>query len=493
MTSSHLISRWPGNSKFKLTIVHGMGLSLLIGTVLPLFLISIEVDCLRTATLFLAVTFLGLTLCQATREKLGDPRLRLLGILWLIKLGLMVFLLYAGWLPQLNPDTSENWGYDPQRYYSQALELIDNHWAPTASINYQGIIYYYGAILYLFGRNPIVPALVNSLVTLLGTLYLIRIAYVLKASRTSRDWTLAYLLLIPEVVWYDAMTSRETLAAVLVLVFCLTAGGHIVGPLRASLTSSVALVLLSLIGLLAIRTSMAMSAVMTVFLMLIILGSSQVLTVRKIFSRFLFPLISLFVLTYGPIIQYWLGGYAVDYSDLLASTQSFEDNIASQMEWSSNSLGLLLAPSNAWQAILFAVPRSVLYLLAPLPNVWVSPSDLLDGKWSAWQKVMTVASSVLNLVVMPYVLAGSVCSFKMRRSAPGLLVFPLSFWINLLVIAGANIIIHERYRLMISALLLTTAWLGYVSASRQQIRFGKVAWYGLIVGGLAVYLAIKFE
>lgn len=200
-----------------------------LGAGLVLLFATVQVALVNTLGLFLLVTLIGLWQCRATAYRLADTKLRVLGTLWLVKVGLTLLLLYAGWIPQFDPASSDSWGYDAQRFYQDAYDLIENGWNPVTGLNYQGITFHYGAIFYLFGHNPVIPALVNAFITLLGTLFFIRCAYGFAPNRTSKDWWIAGLLLVPEVLWYDVITSCESLATILILVAAFTASGYLVG------------------------------------------------------------------------------------------------------------------------------------------------------------------------------------------------------------------------------------------------------------------------
>lgn len=475
--------------RFGLTPGQAALLVLLLIVCLPLLFVTVQVAMLNTVVLFLFVTFVGFQQCYVTQQKLCDQKLRMLPNFWMIKLGLTLFLLYAGWIPQLDPNASSTWGYDPQRYFYDAYDLIANRWEPVAGLNYQGIIFYYGTIFYLFGHNPVIPALINAFVTLLGTLYLIRLAYEFKGERSPRDWALVYLLLIPEILWYDVITSRETLLAVLILIATLTAGRYIVRSGRVSLLSAVLLAGAGLGAILAVRTSMAIPVVAAIALMAIFLGSNKgcgiipkLLVLTAIFA----------LMAIGPLVQQLTGGYQnVSYLAAITYAQSFADNVAANAEWSEHSVGLLLAPNNAWQSLVLLPPRMVLYLAAPLPNIAASVSDLFTGSWSAWQYLMTMLTSVLNLLALPYALAGFAFAWKHRRERPALLVLHFSFWMTFIAIAGGNIIIHERYRVMMTLLLFACAWLGYTSCNRGQVQRFAYPWFGLLTIGAIFYFGYK--
>jgi len=484
---------WPLQPKsvrasFGLTGTEALLLPLVLGAGLVLLTATLQVALVNTLGLFLVVVLIGLWRCRATTIRLADTKLRVLGTLWLIKLSLTLFLLYTGWMPQLDPALSDSWGYDPQRYYQDAYDLIETGWNVTQSTNYQGIIFYYGALFYLFGHNPVIPALINAFVTLLGTLFLIRVAYELKTLRGPRDWTLAYLLLIPEIVWYDVMTGRETLVAVLVLVSTLSIGQYLVGPVKMPFLRTALIGGACLVALLAVRTSMAIPVVVSVVMMGLFLPSEKRLIVapKLLFIALVFGLLAL-----GPLVQTMIGGYDIEYISLLLQAQSFEANVAAEMEWSDNSIGLLLAPNNAFEFILFLVPRAILYLVAPLPNIAIPITDLLDGSYVAWQRLLTIPTSLMMIGALPYALAGFSLALKQRKKRPAPLVLYISFWVTLAAIAGGNIIIHERYRVMMTLLLFACAWLGYTSCTKQHIRRYAILWYVVLTSAAVFYMIYK--
>ena len=162
-----------------------------------------------TSVLLVVVTCSGIALISGTRRALGDWRLQRLGYVFLVKVGLALWMLYAGWTPQLDP-SAEAFGYDPQRFYFQAYDLAQQGFRLEAlpSLNYTGVLYYYGAVFAIFGHNPVNPLLVNAFVTLVAVLLLVRTGYQIRGVRGRLDWTLGLCMVIPEIVWFDMMTSR---------------------------------------------------------------------------------------------------------------------------------------------------------------------------------------------------------------------------------------------------------------------------------------------
>lgn len=455
-----------------------------------LILTTIEQAPFNTVFLLTFVSVAGLVLCRNTQVQLTDPALKILGYLWLIKLGLTLFLLYAGWMPQLDL-SSASWGYDPQRYYIQAQQLIDNNWSSSIfNLNYVGILYYYGGIYYVFGHNPIIPALINAFVTLIGSLYLVKVGYEIKGQKGPRDWTLAFALLLPELLWFDVMTSRESLTAVLLLFSMLTTGRYFVYMTSVSLAKVLVVVGLSMLAIVAVRSSMLLPVVTSIALMALLINQRGVSRLGK---KIILVASASTALIFMTVITGYLGGSDFDVAEKIQISISASQNIASSnlMRWSENSIGMLLLPEGLIQALLFLPPRMVLYLVSPLPNIFVSGSDLLAGSWGAWQKLFTLFSSVINVLMIPYALASFVHSIQLRKTNSAPLVFHISYWVAFMAIAGGNLIIHERYRVMASLLLCGCAWLGSTTCSKNLIKKSSFCWYGFLAMSAAFYLSYK--
>jgi len=465
-------------------------LFLLLGVSGPLILITIAQGAYPAVLLVGVVSVGGLLLCRKMQLRLGDPSLKVLGYFWLIKLAATLFLLYAGWIPQLDPASSSAWGYDPQRYYVQAQELIENNWLPDfVSLNYVGILYYYGAIFYVLGHNPVVPALVNAFVTLVATLYLVEVGYEIKSRREPHDWTLALALLLPEMLWFDVMTSRETLLAALLVVATLTAGRYLARTAPSSLSKVLFTSGLSVLVIAAVRTSMLLPVFAAIALMTVLVTPQQS---SRVAQRAILAAAAVAVLIFGPLIAPYLGGYEFDVERTIEVAISARENaLISDVNWSENSIGALLLPEGLIQSILFLPPRMVLYLLAPLPNIAVPLSELVAGSWDAWQRLFALMSSVINVLAVPYALASLVQSIKNRRVNGAPLVLHVSYWIVLMAVAGGNLIIHERYRVMATPFLWGCAWLGARTCSRAEILRASLPWYSLLGLGALFYLAYK--
>lgn len=440
-----------------------------------------------TLALSAAIAFGGLVLITRLSRELGDPRLRYLALIYLGKLPILLLLLCAGWMPMLDP-TSDGYGYDPQRFYYDSATLaesgFDTNVARAINVNYPGILYFYGAVFALVGHNPLAPALVNAFVTLLATLVLVRAGYTIKRERGPYDWTLGLGMVIPEVIWFDALTARETLVMSLVVIATLAPGLYFVRPSVLGswqvLGYPLALFLLGLV-----RTPLLVPTAASLVLMF---GASRLTGGQRIVGLGALGMAGA-ALWLTPAVGYRLGAYPFDYETLGRTTLVRDEEFFRDMTWSDRSVGQILVPSDAGEALVFALPRLLLYVVAPLPRAGFGLDGLLSGRWSDWQSLCFTMSSLLYVSLLPLAVAGLIEAFR-TETAREWLVLQVPFGLMLLAVAAGNQIVHERYRLIATLLFWGSIWLGQSAPGRLLVRVYQ-AWGGLLgLAGLC-YLAYK--
>src|ERR1041384_321915 len=74
---------------------------------------------------------------------------------------------------------------DQERYYFQAADFARSGFrvSTVPSLNYTGVLFFYGAVFAVFGHNVVAPALVNLLLVAAATLLLIRVGTKIKGRR----------------------------------------------------------------------------------------------------------------------------------------------------------------------------------------------------------------------------------------------------------------------------------------------------------------------
>jgi hypothetical protein len=447
-----------------------------------------ETNLEQTIFLLFVVLFSGTYFCFQLVKKIEDSNLVFLPYLWIIKFCITIFLLYFGWVKDLDP-SSPYWGGDAARYYQDSWNLISNQWIPVVGSNYQGVIFYYAFVFFILGHNPIIPALINIFVTLIAFIYLIQTIYRI-LPRKKNDWLIVFILLIPEVLWFDVMTSRETLMGALIIFCIFPTLNYIYGNSSVSTIRFLITILLPMILILVVRTSVIIPVIICMLVYFLFLYGK---TNRKIsFLKILILFLVTFIIILGPILQEQTGGYAINYLDILNQLQSFDDNVAAGMEWSNKSIGLLLAPKSTFQSILFLPPRVLLYILAPLPNFSTDLTQLFYGSSTAWSWLMSALTSLIVILLFPYSLAGLTTAWKFRKIDKVTLAIHITFWIFIMSIAGGNIIIVERYRIMITMITFLTIWLGYTRADSKSIKRMSLIWFVGLFSGIIFYISYKY-
>jgi len=244
-----------------------------------------------------------------------------------------------------------------------------------------------------------------------------------------------------------------------------------------------------MLAIAALRTAMLLPVLAILALMILVVKQDHA---SPMLQRTILAAVAAGTLVAAPLIAVFLGSYEFNVGDTLQGVTSTSQDVAQAGEgWSENSIGLLFLPQGPLQAILYLPPRMVLYLLAPLPNVLVPVTELLAGTWDAWQRLSTLLSSMVNVLALPYVLASLVRSLRMRKQDVAPLVLHISYWVTFAAVAGGNVTIHERYRVMATLLFWGCAWLGARTCSRNEIRTAAISWYGALALGALLYLAYK--
>jgi hypothetical protein len=194
----------------------------------------------------------------------------------------------------------------------------------------------------------------------------------------------------------------------------------------------------------------------------------------------------------APVLARLLGAYDFDFKSLFqAVTAASALKASTDVEWSSNSIGLLLVPDGPVQALLFLVPRMIVNLLVPLTTRVVTLDDLVAGNWSEWQRLLTSLSAFINVLALPFVLASLVAAVRGRRQNPGPLAIQVAYWLAFLAVAGGNLVIVERYRVMVTPLFWACAWLGTRADARRFVPYASFAWFGTMALGVIFYMVFK--
>ena len=88
-------------------------------------------------------------------------------------------------------------------------------------------------------------------------------------------------------------------------------------------------------------------------------------------------------------------------------------------------------------------------------------------------------------------LASLVQAVQWRKYNQGPLMVHIAYWVTFASVAGGNLILQERYRVMAVLLLYLCAWLGINGCSKRLLIQASAAWYGFLITGAIFYISYK--
>lgn len=450
----------------------------------------VEENVYRAIACAIFVGVLGSYSVVILRSWLSKSEFMYIAFAWQFKLLVAIFILLVGWLPELNNFSSLEWGYDPQRYYFQSQQLVENNWVPDfLSLNYIGILYYYGVIYYLFGHNPFSPLMVNSLLSLIAFL-LVYFEVRFITGTVKWGWLVAVGFLFPEIIWYDLITSRESpMLSVLTITVILI--HRIVIFRRVSVVNTVAL-LCCVSFVMLVRTTMLAPIFICLVLAIAIYYRHRISKTRLILYLIMFVLVGSLLVTTGFKMSTLLGGSDQSVADLAMEATTGANLLKNEgVSWSENSIGSRLLPTNAFESIFFVFPRVLIYLVTPLQSFSIDIAGMTSGSWIAWQSLLTVMSSFIYVAFLPVNLAVLVKILTNKIKDMSVVYYVLTYWVFMFAIGGGNLIIHERYRVMAAGLFVANVALAFSCLNRSEI-VTCYRYYGFMLFGSALlYLTLK--
>ena len=448
-------------------------LSVFLTICILLFCLTMDYAVAGTISLVGLVSTVGLFLISNLSVALGDKRLQLIGYVWLAKLFLTLFLVYFTWIPELSLYGLLDPAFDPIRYYYQSQDLIDQHWDPSMiPISYSGILIYFGGFFYIFGWNPVNPAYLNAFTTLLATLLLIVVGYEIAMPRNSKGWILGLAMILPEILFYDILTSRESVVMALITIVLLLISRFWLSVNSTSRLCAGLVVILFSLGLAAIRTSLIAPIILAIAFMALFYKSPA----RRGLSRKL-PLILFIGFAISiPIFAVSLGYDFFSFSTMFENVLGVNRQLEGEIVFTKNSISQLLIPTNSIEAVIFILPRLILYIVAPIPTIQFELFGLMSGKFADWLMLTVTTSALLNVVFFPWTVSSLINCLKNRSAKWRELAFHIPYWSLMISIAAGNQILHERYRVITTIFFWGCVWLGITTCPKSLIKKVAIAW-----------------
>lgn len=352
---------------------------------------------------------------------------------FLIGFTISLLFLYFVWTPGL-PESSRDWGFDPQRYYLYSSSVVRGEPLLT-ELNYFGVVFFYVFIFFIFGIDPLIPLFVNAL--------LILYAVVLVSNHFKgiggKDKYFSLLLLIPEVLYFNVMSSREIICLSFATISLLK-GYKLISGTRGFL--SILAFFLPLLLLIVIRPPMGAGLILAIGLFLVI-GSGVKLKKKQITLLALLGCI-------------FIAGLSIS-SSLDTNGQNTGDNISESIEervegnvdaggqhqFQSNSMAKRLIPHNTVEFVIFGFIRAIAYVILP-PSVITNPTEVLVMDTPTTECFVHITSLLLMLCI-PKVWK---VLRKDMKGQPKVKVVGFAFVVFFFLVGYFNVtMIHQRYRL----------------------------------------------
>ncbi len=344
-------------------------------------------------------------------------------------LGFIVCLLelHFVWTPRLNPNLPD-WGYDPQRYYYYATEIVSGN-NVTYGLNYQGVVYFYVACMYIFGIDPLIVLFLNTLLSLYAALLIIKLICDNKKNITKYAW----ILLIPEVLRFNNEASREILCMSGATIFLIK---YIELKIKHSLVNIIILVA-SFLLVAIVRPPMALP---------LILGIGIHTMMHASFKKMMISGVVLAVL--GGLVL-----YALNISSNLGSDfneDTLQDSVSSgfggkteaRADAASSGMTVWLIPHNPIEYVVFGVIRSFAYI--------IPPPLMLTDVFNQFSLLQTPVYPNLTVLAMFYFIPSIWRGVRRIRRLPShvqLIGIVLVMYFFTIGISLPNLI-HQRYRLV---------------------------------------------
>jgi len=369
--------------------------------------------------------------------------------LFLISYTASLYFLHTIWSPYLLIGNS-GWGFDPQRYYYYASEMIKYGGTIDYSLNGWGVVYFYKYPMQLLGLDPMIPLFINSLLTLYAILV---VSHFFFKNNTKYLHYFSLILLLPEMIYYNFMSSREIPCMVFMTIcLCKAISGYQYKSKKDIIISFIAFVFLYII-----RPTMALPIVMGI---IIYLGFNA----KNKFPAFI-GVIAILAITYFVNAASEDLDIAKSSTDVVSATQDRLD-VEGQEEnenynYSSNSISRLLIPHNTFEFVIYGFIRPFGYIFIT-PATIKRPFKILSlkghqgqcGGFSAW-------TTLFMFLLIPFMYK----TLKRYKSYGRNMKIVICVFASFFVVVGMfnTTLIHPRYRLVYDLLYFSLAFYGIVN------------------------------
>ena len=415
-----------------------------------LIVINLQVPDMLSNASYIELIIIGIGVCVISKISI-DSFLKKYSVrerhiflnIFLISFIVSLLFLKFCWSPFLMPH-SDQWGFDPQRYYLYAIQIVDQgYYVGWVGSGFNGVVYFYAILFRVFGYHPLIPLYLNSLLALVSSLMLFRI---FENVKNLKPHYFALLLLIPELVYYNIMMSKDTLCQY-GIVFVLYGFYRFYHERKIPL---LIFLVFSFLFLLIIRPPYAIAVLVAISFFLLFCASRMKYSTKLVISLVLIVAV--------------IGG--LKYSNMLSSSDLKQEDISSRIEMTmaggmssadtgGSQIAAFLTPDNVPEVFIFGVIRSVIYLFPELYySFFDTPSMYTFGALT--QLVTGLIAPLFIFVVFCFIK-------EARKEKEHNSILLILFFVLLMFLVGFSTpnFIQQRYRITYEMLYFTLVILAY--------------------------------
>lgn len=456
---------------------------------LALSIFVIGVDSLASTIFLLAIT-LGIPFLfyNSSERKLPGVNYARVANLFYLKVLISFFVLEIAWVPLLGGSE----GYDPIRYFYYAKVFAESNF-DLSTLGYMellspGIIYLYAIIVKTIGWNPIIPFLINSILSFTVCLLLGKtISLVFGKSRALTGICLLCLL-VPDVLWFDVITSRDSVVTFFLCVSVFIAMWLMDPEYRRSKTRGHLFLMSSVlffsnIGLIVIRPGVIVISLVIIFGILI--NTYR----RKITKRVivLFGLTMIVLAILAPIIVFDVLNINREFIESKFEVSKVIETAQANVDIAdANGISARFVPANLFELVLFTPIKALAYMFVSITQIPGTVINVFRGDLSDTQLLFMGASSIIYILLFHRFLVVLTSAVAVNRNF--LAAFP--FFATIFVTVLSNQFIHERYRLMSIPFFIFSIYPSFSMDSNRIVQ-AKRYWYSFFTATIMLYVFIK--
>ena len=346
-------------------------------------------------------------------------------------------------------------GFDSARYYNYAATMTRGG-VVLDGLNYWGVVFFYYVLFTVFGLDPLVPLFLNVLLVLYAILllakFLCRVGVPYKMS--------ALLLLIPEIMYYNDMSSREILCMVFGVIVILNF--YKVYNKESSVFTMILSVFILML-MIVIRPPYGIGVILVMALYMLF-------SARKKGKVIFYGLILVAVAVVGVGLAGNIGDTGSDVGQSLSST--IEDRVGGDNTmgddfiYSQNSMAAKLIPHNPVEFVVYGIIRTFAYVI-------ITPGDITDPINSF--NIITDKTGYIEwttlfmMLLIPGVYKTIRNSFKVSSEIKLLVIAFLVFFF-LVGVFNTNLI-QQRYRLVYDLFYFSLAIIYLTERKRSKKKY----------------------